>query len=95
MRRKIVVTFKQVFGVFLRSLNVEQPLDFRSASRGIGRSGGMMNWHIRLATLFLILALAGCAQGVNGQGQSRYAPYSRDNGNMHDHGGGDGGGGSM
>jgi hypothetical protein len=52
-----------------------------------------MNWHIRLAALFVMLALAGCAPGVNGNGQSRYAPYSRDNGNMHEHGGGDGGGG--
>jgi hypothetical protein len=55
-----------------------------------------MHWQSQLAALFVMLALAGCAQGVNGQGQSRYAPYSRDNGNMHDSGGdGGGGGGGM
>jgi hypothetical protein len=53
-----------------------------------------MNWHIRLAALFVMLALAGCAQGVNGQGQSRYAPYSHDDkGDIRN--GSDGGGGSM
>jgi hypothetical protein len=45
-----------------------------------------------LATLFVTLALTGCAQGV-GENRS-YAPYSpENNGNMHDSGGGGGGGG--
>jgi hypothetical protein len=44
-----------------------------------------MNWHIRLAALFVMLALTACAQG----GQVPYAPE-----NMHDRGG-DGGGGGM
>jgi hypothetical protein len=44
-----------------------------------------MNLHTRLAALFVILALAACAQG----GQVAYAPYSPEN--MHDRGG-DGGG---
>jgi hypothetical protein len=42
-----------------------------------------MKLHIRLATLFLILALAGCAQVVTGQGQAPSAPYSRDNEGMN------------
>ena len=54
----------------------------------------MINWHIRLA-LFLMLSLAGCAQGLTGQAQTPYSPYSPEtNGNMHDSGGG-GGGSSM
>jgi len=54
----------------------------------------MMNWHRSLAALFVMLALAGCAQGVTGQAQTPYAPYSpENNGNMHDSGGGGGGGG--
>jgi hypothetical protein len=56
-----------------------------------------MKQHIRLATLFLILALAGCAQVATGQGQAPPAPYSRDSGadmrNGGDGGGGGGGGG--
>jgi hypothetical protein len=44
-----------------------------------------------LAALFVVLALAGCAQGQAG---AQYAPYSpENNGNMHDSGGGGGGGG--
>jgi hypothetical protein len=39
--------------------------------------------------LFVMLALAGCAQGVTGRAQAPYAPYSpENNGNMHDSGGG-------
>jgi hypothetical protein len=54
----------------------------------------MMNWHRRLAALFVMLALAGCAQGITGQAPAPYAPYSpENNGNMHDSGGGGGGGG--
>jgi hypothetical protein len=56
-----------------------------------GGSGGpeeAMNWHRWLAALFVVLALAACAQG----GQIPYAPYSPEN--MHDRGG-DGGGGGM
>ena len=47
-----------------------------------------------LATLFVTLALAGCAQGTTGQAGASFAPYSpENNGNMHDSGGGGGGGG--
>ena len=55
-----------------------------------------MNWHKRLAAVFVMLALAGCAQGTTGQAEVPYAPYSpENNGNMHDSGGGGGGGGGM
>jgi hypothetical protein len=36
-----------------------------------------MNWHRWLATLFVVLALAACAQG----GQAPYAPYSHEDRN--------------
>ena len=53
-----------------------------------------MHWHIRLAAFFVMLALAGCAQGGTAQGQAQYAPYSHDDkGNIRN--GSDGGGGSM
>jgi predicted small lipoprotein YifL len=45
-----------------------------------------MNWHRRLAALFVVLALASCAQGP-----ASYPPENK--GNMPEHGGGDGGGG--
>src|SRR6266851_8845810 len=58
-----------------------------------GSSEEAMNWGRRLAVLFVILALTGCAQGVTGQPQIPSAPYSpENNGNMHDGGGGGGGG---
>lgn len=48
----------------------------------------------RLAAMFLILALAGCAPVATGQGPAPYAPYSPED--MHDRGGdGGGGGGEM
>jgi len=51
-----------------------------------------MNLHGRLVALFVILALAGYAQGPTSQGPAPYAPYSRDSGaDMRS--GGDGGGG--
>jgi hypothetical protein len=50
-------------------------------------------WRTWLAALFVVLALAGCAQGQAG---AQYAPYApENNGNMHDSGGGGGGGGGM
>ena len=53
-----------------------------------------MNLYRRLAALFLILALGGCAQEATRQGQAPDAPCSQDNnGYPHDRGG-DGGGGS-
>jgi hypothetical protein len=53
-----------------------------------------MYWHRRLAALFVIVALAGCAQKTTGQAGTPYAPYSPEsNGNRPEHGGGDGGGG--
>jgi hypothetical protein len=47
-----------------------------------------------MAALFVVLALAGCAQGTTGQAGTPYAPYSPEsNGIRPEHGGGDGGGG--
>jgi hypothetical protein len=58
-----------------------------------------MNLHRRLVALFVILAVAGCAQGPTSQGPAPYGPYSRDNGadmrSGGDGGGGGGGGGGM
>ena len=52
-----------------------------------------MNWWISLAALFIVFALAGCAQGTARQAGAQYAPYApENNGNMHDSGGGGGGG---
>ncbi|HKM73373.1 MAG TPA: hypothetical protein VJX94_25465 [Stellaceae bacterium] len=51
-----------------------------------------MKLNRRLAALFVTLALGGCAQTIAGQGQSPYAPYSRDSG-ADTHSGVDGGGG--
>jgi hypothetical protein len=39
-----------------------------------------MNLHRRLAALFLLLALGGCAQMATGPGQAPYAPHPRDTG---------------
>jgi hypothetical protein len=48
----------------------------------------------RLAALFVVLALTGCAQGTMGQAGAQYAPYPRERGiNMPEHGGGGGGSG--
>ena len=53
-----------------------------------------MNWRRRLAALFVVLELAGCAQGTTGQPGAPHSPYSsEDNGIRPEHGGGDGGGG--
>jgi hypothetical protein len=71
-----------------------------------GSSKEMKCWHRRLAAFFVMLVLAGCAQGVAGRAQAPNArlprsagprgPYSpENNGNMHDSGGGGGDGGSM
>jgi hypothetical protein len=50
----------------------------------------------RMAALFVVLALAGCAQGTTGQAGAAYAPYSPENSGIRpEHGGGDGGGGGM
>ena len=47
-----------------------------------------------LAVLSLVLALAGCAQGMTGQAGAPYSPSSpKDNEIRPEHGGGDGGGG--
>ena len=55
-----------------------------------------MNLRGRLVTVFVILALVGCVQGPQSQGQAPYAPYSLDsNGNVHDRGGDGGSGGDM
>ncbi len=53
-----------------------------------------MHWRRGLTALLVMLALAGCAEGVISQGQAPYAPYSPENyGNMRDSGGVDGSGG--
>jgi hypothetical protein len=53
-----------------------------------------MHWRKGLAAIVVMLAVAGCAEGVILQGQAHYAPYSPENyGNARDSGGADGGGG--
>ena len=53
-----------------------------------------MNWRRRLAALLVVLALAGCAQGMTGQAGAPYSPSSpKDHEIRPEHGGGDGGGG--
>ena len=42
-------------------------------------AGGTMNWRRRLAALFVVLALAGCAQGTTGQAGAPNAPYPPEN----------------
>jgi len=55
-----------------------------------------MLWRKQLAAILVMLALAGCIEGVVAQGQMRSAPYSPENyGNMRDSGGVDGGGSGM
>ena len=54
-----------------------------------------MNWHTRLASLFVVLALTGCAQGTTVQAVAPNAPHSQENNGIRpEHGGGGGGGGS-
>ena len=53
-----------------------------------------MHWQRRLAALFVVLALAGCAQGTTGQAGAQYPHYPSDSNEIRpEHGGGDGGGG--
>ena len=53
-----------------------------------------MNLHRWLAALFIVLALAGCAQGAMGQAGASNTPNSSGNNEIRpEHGGGDGGGG--
>jgi hypothetical protein len=52
-----------------------------------------MNLYRWLATVFMILAFAGCAQVATWQGQASYAPSSNPNGEYPRDRGGDGGGG--
>jgi len=55
-----------------------------------------LNWHKWAATLLVVLALAGCAQGTTGQAGAPYAPSPPENSGVRpEHGGGDGGGGGM
>jgi hypothetical protein len=60
-------------------------------------SGGpkrVRSWRTLLAAVFVMLALAGCAQRTTGQIGAPYAPYPPEtNGIRPEHGGGDGGGG--
>jgi hypothetical protein len=56
-----------------------------SPDRLSGRA--LMYWHRRLAALFVVLALAGCAPVVAGPGQTPNAPHQqgdpRDTSGMH------------
>ena len=55
-----------------------------------------MHLHRWLAVVFVTLALVGCVQRPQSQGQAPYAPYSLDsNGNVHDRGGDGGSSGDM
>jgi hypothetical protein len=64
------------------------------ASPDRGAWENLMHWRSWLAALFIVLALAGCAQETNGQAGTPYTPYSpQDHGIRPEHGGGDGGGG--
>jgi hypothetical protein len=55
-----------------------------------------MPWRKQLAAILVMLALAGCVEGLVTQGRTRSAPYSPENyGNMRDSGGVDGGGSGM
>ena len=38
-----------------------------------------MNWHRSLAVLFVIFALAGCAQGTTPQAQAPHSPQNNEN----------------
>ena len=58
--------------------------EYKDADRA---SEEVMNWYIRLAAPLVMLALAGCTQGITGQGQASSAPYShQDKGTIHDGG---------
>jgi hypothetical protein len=45
---------------------------------GSGAVEELMNWQRSLAALFVVLALAGCPQGITGQAGPPYAPYQQD-----------------
>jgi hypothetical protein len=61
---------------------------------GSGSPGDVMTWHPWLPAFFVILALAGCAQGIIGQAPAPNAPYFPENNrNTPERGGGNGGGG--
>jgi hypothetical protein len=65
-----------------------------SPDRASGRE--RMHWQGRLAALFVVLALTGCAQGAMGQAGAPNAPNSPGTDEIRpEHGGGDGGGGGM
>ena len=72
----------------------DQPIAGLGQARWIrGSPEEVMNWWISFAALFVMLALAGCAQGTTGEAGAPYAPYSPENtGTRPEHGGGDGGG---
>ena len=54
---------------------------------------GVMNLRRRLAAVFVILAVASCAQVATGPGNASYAPYSSDDNDKGADRGIDGGGG--
>ena len=74
-----------------------EPIGGAAQAQRIGRCGGeLMLLERRLAALFAVLALTGCAQGTTGQAGAPYPPHPPEtNGNMPEHGGGDGGGGAV
>jgi hypothetical protein len=54
------------------------------------------HWRRRVAVLLLVSALTACAQGIAGQAETQYAPYSPENNEIRPElGGGDGGGSGM
>ena len=59
----------------------------RTGSLDRGGVGGLMLLRRRMAALFVVLALAGCASVVSGPGQAPNAPYQqsdpRDTSGMH------------
>jgi hypothetical protein len=77
---------------------LNEPIGGTAPAHRIERCGGreIMFLRRRMAALFVVLALAGCAQGAAGQAGAPSAPYSPEsNGIRPEHGGGDGGGGGM
>ena len=74
-----------------------EPIGGAAQAQRIGRCGGeLMLLQRRLAALFAVLVLTGCAQGITGQAPAPNAPNSPGNNEIRpEHGGGDGGGGGM
>jgi hypothetical protein len=71
-----------------------EPIGDAAQAHRIGSPRQVMNWRRRLAALFVVLALFGCAQGTTGQAGAPNAPNSPGNNETRpEHGGGGGGAG--